>query len=209
MPFFFHSSFLQTAPFSLYSLSPSAQEQGFHLASMKLREHHPTPSNDTKWVTQLSGLYWVTGACHLSRTFPSLSQHKSMSSQWPLKPPATSPAPPLSRQARPVSGAGPCCPFFLELSPWVPLRLTLTWPSGLCAVRLLPSTIHSLRPRLHFTSLLTYAFICFSIYCCSLCSRMNTPSGKELCFCSLKYPQNLDSNLAGIRNSINIRGRNP
>lgn len=102
--------------------------------------------------------------------------------------PATSPAAPLSCQARPISGTGTCCPFFLELSPQVPLSLALTRPSGLCPVRLLPSTIHSLLPLLRFTSLLTYILICFFIYCCSLCSRMNTPWGQELCFCSLIYP---------------------
>ena len=75
--------------------------------------------------------------------------------------PATSPAAPLSCQARPISGTGTCCPFFLELSPQVPLSLALTRPSGLCPVRLLPSTIHSLLPLLRFTSLLTYIFICF------------------------------------------------
>ena len=89
--------------------------------------------------------------------------------------PATSPAAPLSCQARPISGTGTCCPFFLELSPQVPLSLALTRPSGLCPVMLLPSTIHSLLPLLRFTSLLTYILICFFIYCCSLCSRMNTP----------------------------------
>lgn len=89
--------------------------------------------------------------------------------------PATSPAAALSRQARSVSGTAACCPFFLELSPQVPLRLARTRPSGLCPVRRLPSTRHSLLPLLRFTSLLTHIFICFFTSCCSLCSRRNTP----------------------------------
>lgn len=92
--------------------------------------------------------------------------------------PATSPAVPLSRQARPISGPGTCCSLCLELSPQIPLKLDLTPPSGLCPVRLLPSTI-----LFRFTSLPTYSLICLSIYCCSLsCPRMNTQLGQELCF---------------------------
>ena len=105
-----------------------------------------------------------------------------MSSQWPPRPPALwLQLPhllfPLSRQARPISGPGTCCSFCLELSPQIPLKLSLTPPSGLCPVRLLPSTI-----LVRLTSLPTDSFICLSIYCCSLsCPRMNTQLGQELC----------------------------
>lgn len=56
-------------------------------------------------------------------------------------------------------------------------KLDLTPPSGLCPVRLLPSTI-----LFRFTSLPTHSFICLSSYCRSLsCPRMNTQLGQELC----------------------------
>lgn len=172
-------------PFCLHSLSSTAKERGFHLAGRELHEPRPTPSSNAKRATQLSGLYRGEGACHLSRAFPPLSEYESMSLQWPPRPPALWLQLPhllfLCHAKR-----GPSQAQVLAVpSAWNSLKLDLTPPSGLCPVRLLPSTI-----LFRFTSLPTHSFICLSIYCCSLsCPRMNTQLGQELCcapWCSLR-----------------------